>query len=149
MLGMGLVVDIIWWQMGDDQFSIEQRRGMLFVMLIISGWTTLLDEILNLPHEKPTALMEYRSRCYDWLTYHLTLEIAEWPWRLLSTLILSFVCYFAVGLNINGFPIFVSALFLYTLAFSALGLFFSVMLWDIRAIAISVPLIFCPFISPP
>ena len=94
-----ILIDLIFWDLGEDIQSVQDRNGVLFficVNLIAAG---MVNVMLTFPVERALFLREYSNNMYGCLTYFYGKVISEIPNHLIWPLYESFAVYFAIGLQ--------------------------------------------------
>eukprot|EP00762_Andalucia_godoyi_P008328 ANDGO_07356.mRNA.1 Protein white len=94
---MGLIIGLIFFQLGTDQNGVQNRTGAMFMLVTNVAFGSITTVIMTFPKEKPIMLREHAAGLVHTLPYFLSKTLAEIPFQLLSPLLLQVVSYFLIG----------------------------------------------------
>lgn len=94
---IGLLVGSLYWQLGSDQASIQNRTGALFFILINQAFATF-PSLQGFIEGRELFLRERGAGCYSPIAYFLATSLVEVPLNCFWPLVLSLVCYWMIGL---------------------------------------------------
>ena len=117
-----LLIGGIFSNIGDDQESIQNRKGLLFFIPINLAFSTLICVTNTFPKEKNVINRERTANAYTTLPYLASKFLIEIPLTTLPGLVYGCVVYWIVGLNPKTFGFFLLILMFETLVATALGL---------------------------
>lgn len=117
-----LLIGGIFSNIGDDQESIQNRKGLLFFIPINLAFSTLIGVTNTFPKEKNVVNRERTANAYTTLPYLASKFLIEIPLTILPGLVYGCVVYWIVGLNPKTFGFFLLILMFETLVATALGL---------------------------
>jgi len=122
-----LLIGGIFSNIGNDQESIQNRKGLLFFIPINLAFSTLIGVTNTFPKEKNVVNRERTANAYTTLPYLASKFLIEIPLTALPGLVYSCVVYWIVELNPDTFGYFILILMFETLVVTALGLGISAM----------------------
>ena len=143
------MTNLVYERLGTGIGSIQNRTGVLFFMCInciVNG----INAVVNLfPDERGVFLREQSSGMYSVLSYFSAKYTAEIPRFIIVPSILTLVCYFILGLNLNSWDK-LAMFWLITVTLyansSAMGLFIGAIFED-KVVAVAMtPAFFVPTI---
>ena len=103
LLSTALIVDYFFWDIGTLGLkAMNNRCGLIFFILSFTNFCDVLTCVLALPSMRHIVLKEYHSNMYGILPYFLSLNIGDFLYGIVSTLIFVSSIYWGVGLNTNS-----------------------------------------------
>jgi ATP-binding cassette, subfamily G (WHITE), member 2 len=108
---IALLVGSIYFQIGDDQGSIQDRVGALFFVMTNNAFS-MIGSLNIFLQERDLFNRERASGCYRTSTYFLSKTFVEAPILLLFPLVFGCIAYYMVGFNPNPecFGVFIATL---------------------------------------
>ncbi|CAG9328666.1 unnamed protein product [Blepharisma stoltei] len=98
-IGMAVILDLIFNNLGHDARSIQNRNGVLFELSLLSITFGSQNSSLAFPSERPIFLKETQQRVYWSGPYYLAKTISEMPSVIIPITIQCLMVYWAIGLN--------------------------------------------------
>ena len=97
----GLLIDILFHNLGHNTSAVQSREGVLFFSTIVFIMFGSLANNMSFPSERPIFLKDYKDGLYGVIPYFLSKMTSELPGQLLCVLLFTLTAYFAVNLNTN------------------------------------------------
>jgi len=116
------IIGGIYSNIGNDQVSIQNRKGVLYLLLVNSGFITIGPVAATFPLEKLVVARERTVQAYSTLAYFIAKVLVEIPLNLLPTLLYAVIAGLLIGLNPTTFGYYILIFMMYTLVIVALGL---------------------------
>jgi hypothetical protein len=88
-----LIIGGIYSNIGDSQTSIQNRKGLLFFVVINMAFNTVISVFNTFPKEKEIVNRERSGNAYDTLSYFLAKVVVEIPLNVLPPFVYSCVVY--------------------------------------------------------
>merc|ERR1712130_231031 len=95
---MAIAIAILWWQIDNDQSSIQDRAGVVFIVLLSSAFPEAMGGLLIFPQEREIFRRERRAGMYPLSAYYFGKQIAEFPLQVMMPALFATVVYWLVGL---------------------------------------------------
>merc|ERR1712137_1367000 len=95
---MAIAIAILWWQIDNDQSAIQDRAGVVFIVLLSSAFPEAMGGLLIFPQEREIFRRERRAGMYPLSAYYLGKQIAEFPLQVMMPALFATVVYWLVGL---------------------------------------------------
>jgi len=92
-----LLIGLLYLNMGNNQSSISDRNGAVFVIMMNNFLSSLSSVILAFSSEKTVVLRETATGLYNPATYFLSKTMCEYPIQLSFPLVNSSIIYFLSG----------------------------------------------------
>jgi ABC-type multidrug transport system permease subunit len=92
-IAISIIVGGIYSNIGYSQLSIQNRSGVLFLILISQGFQSLLAVLNSFPSEKRIVRRERSGRAYTTISYFCAKVAVELPLNLVLTIFYSCICY--------------------------------------------------------
>jgi len=141
------IIGGIYSNIGDDQTSIRNRQGLLFVIVINQAFNGVMGVLNTFPKEKLIVNRERSNNAYDTLSYFCAKFFAELPLNLVPCLIFGCIVYWLVGLNPDRFGEFLLILMFQVVTAISLGLAISAFCpTPEAAMTLGVPMVIIPLI---
>eukprot|EP01129_Flabellula_baltica_P009537 TRINITY_DN390_c0_g1_i1.p1 TRINITY_DN390_c0_g1~~TRINITY_DN390_c0_g1_i1.p1 ORF type:complete len:613 (-),score=120.87 TRINITY_DN390_c0_g1_i1:68-1906(-) len=121
---IGFVIGLIYWDLGNDQTSIQDRTGVLFFMVINSFFAGLLGPFRNVIVESRVFYFQVQEGLHSIGPYYFSRVMWQIPQILISNLLVTSVTYFMVGFQLDFLKFVVFYLGVCCLTWSSLGLGF-------------------------
>jgi ABC-type multidrug transport system ATPase subunit len=99
MIGSGVLVDLIFHDLGHDSQGVQARQGVLFFLLIQFIMLGLISNSITFNMEKPLFKKEYKEGLYGVIPYYASKILSELPSQIISMIIYVLLMYFAISLN--------------------------------------------------
>ncbi|KAJ3046553.1 hypothetical protein HK097_000762, partial [Rhizophlyctis rosea] len=96
-----LLIGFVFFQIGNDQASVQNRTGVLFFICINQTFSWLMPIITVFPLERRIILRERAARSYRTSSIFLAKAISQWPLAAIASLVLTAAVYWLIGLNPN------------------------------------------------
>eukprot|EP00762_Andalucia_godoyi_P008326 ANDGO_07316.mRNA.1 ABC transporter G family member 16 len=106
VLFIALLVGILFWKLGDNQQSVQNRSGAIAFLVINSSFSALAAIIFVFPREKPIYQREFAAGMYNSFSYFISRSLAEFPLMLFFPLLLNVVVYWMVGFQDTAWSFF-------------------------------------------
>jgi ABC-type multidrug transport system ATPase subunit/ABC-type multidrug transport system permease subunit len=106
---MSLIIGFVFWQLGNDQKSIQSRTGAIFMVVTNAAFMSLATVAAVFPKEKPVFVREYQSGMYRMLPYVLSKMISDFPYAVIFPFLAQLIWYFAIGFQNDVSSFFVMA----------------------------------------
>eukprot|EP01040_Poterioochromonas_malhamensis_P000564 gene564-604_t len=116
------IVGAMYSSNGNDQSSIRDREGLLFVITINQSFNNVIGVLNSFPKEKIIVSRERSTGAYDTLSYFTAKFIAETPINVFPSFVYGCIVYWIVGLNSATFGYFILILLLLAATAISLGL---------------------------
>jgi ABC-type multidrug transport system ATPase subunit len=149
MIFFGFLVDALYRHINNGITGIQDRIGVLFLLVSMSGFTSITGSLGTFSQEKPVFLRERLSKSYSPGAYFWGRATSELPFLLAYPIILIGLVYWVIGLNdldMDKFLITVAFHILTWLAGSAYGLFLSTVISRLEVALAMVPALVIPFL---
>ncbi|KNH09643.1 ABC transporter [Perkinsela sp. CCAP 1560/4] len=98
-IAFGLFVGIVFYSLGDDQTSVQDRMGLFFLLGSNAVFAGAGNVINTFAVEKGVFLREQQSHAYSPLCYFLGKTLGELPFGILNSTVLVSIVYFLTGLT--------------------------------------------------
>mmetsp|Transcript_23759 Transcript_23759/g.42102 ORF Transcript_23759/g.42102 Transcript_23759/m.42102 type:complete len:653 (+) Transcript_23759:149-2107(+) len=96
---VAVITSLVWFQMADDEKTIEDRVGCIFFILIFWAFFPMFAAVNTFPPERAVLMRERSQGQYRLSAYYVAKVVAEMPLNFLNpTIFLSYV-YWMAGLN--------------------------------------------------
>ncbi|XP_004343059.2 ABC transporter [Capsaspora owczarzaki ATCC 30864] len=145
---LGLLVGLIFLQIGDDQASVQNRTGALFFVATNIIMTGTMGTMTVFSTEKNVFLREFSSRYYKLFPYFASKILVELPFNIFFPFLYVAILYFLIGFQATATKFFIMAFTTVLLANcgAAFGLLVGSMTSDLTVAMASVPMILLPLI---
>eukprot|EP00005_Dracoamoeba_jomungandri_P007043 CAMPEP_0174274676 /NCGR_PEP_ID=MMETSP0439-20130205/58844_1 /TAXON_ID=0 /ORGANISM="Stereomyxa ramosa, Strain Chinc5" /LENGTH=696 /DNA_ID=CAMNT_0015366603 /DNA_START=54 /DNA_END=2144 /DNA_ORIENTATION=- len=94
---VALLVGVLFFDLGNDQQSIQDRQGALFFCLSNQAVNALMLAILTLPLDKAIFIREHSSGMYSSLPYYLAKSITDIPFQIFFPFLFGTITYWMIG----------------------------------------------------
>lgn len=144
------MISSVFWQLAPDTYEgVYARIGFIFFASINIFMIQIFGTILSFPIERAVFIRENSSSMYSPGSYFLAKNIMETPMVILSSSILLTICYFTVGMRLDGaqyFFLYLAGFVLEALTSQSLGYMLGTLFTNVSAAMGSVNIIVMPFI---
>lgn len=122
---IGILVSLIFWNMGNDRQGVNGKAGLFFFMSMNQTMASMYSVLLTFIIERPIFLREYSNKMYGLSTYFISKSVIEAPFQLIFPIVISFLMYFTTGLTweIERFSIFVLVMISVVFCSTSVGFF--------------------------
>lgn len=96
---LAVIVSVIWFQVPDDERSVNDRHGYFFFVSIFWAFQPLIVATLSLPAEHNVISKERRSGSYHLSAYYLAKLFSELPLVIILPSIFYIITYWCGGFN--------------------------------------------------
>jgi len=118
----GLIIGGIYSNIGNDQESVQNRKGVLYFLIVNGGFITIGGVVSTFAVEKLVVARERSVQAYSTLAYFFAKVLVEMPFNLLPAVIYAVIAGQLIGLNPDTFGYFILILMMYSMVIVALGL---------------------------
>jgi ABC-type multidrug transport system permease subunit len=108
-LFLGILVGLIFLQLGDDQRSIQNRNGSLFFLAVNSLFGPAISVLSVFAKEKDVFLREHLGGYYSLPAYLMSKIVVELPYQILFPFMYSVIVYFMIGYQMDAGRFFIFA----------------------------------------
>ncbi|KAG8343829.1 putative ABC transporter ABC 2 type transporter [Trypanosoma vivax] len=146
-LSFSLLGGLIFLNLSSDLNGIQDREGVLFMVVMNHGMGQAFAEISFFFERKALFIREQQSGTYPPIVYLIARTLVWTPYRLLFILMESFILYYLSGLyrSAEAFFIYAAVVGLLTEVSGTLGLLFGAFLGSSVSAVGAAPLILLPF----
>ena len=99
---ISVLFGLIFLQLANDQAGIQNKNGILFLMLINSSFSNLFATINKYSFELPIMLREHRDGMYRVIAYFSAKTLIDLPLYILITFLYVTIIYWMTNLNNDG-----------------------------------------------
>jgi len=119
------IIGFVFYQIGDDQSTITDRAGLLFMVIVNQIFGSVFGTIASFGTERPVLLKERNSRLYRVSPYYFTKSLADFIVNAIVPICFGIIVYWLAGLRRDfcKFLIFEATLVLVTWSALSLALF--------------------------
>jgi ATP-binding cassette subfamily G (WHITE) protein 2 len=144
----GLLLGFIYYQLGRSQTNIQDRKGILFFVLINGSFGQLASVQFTFPVEKDIVGRERQGHLYHISAYYISKVASEIPIKILFPLINATLLYWIAGLKkeFTAYVIFVVIMISVALCATAMGLAISALAPTVSAASAMSPSIMIIFL---
>ena len=142
-----LVVNLLYWQVGEDKAGVQNRRGGIFFLCLVMGFAGVNQVVLAFPAERGVFLREVNNHMYSVGAYYWGKVITELPATIFFPFVVTVITYWAVGLNMEHWSkplIFWLTFILMFNAAMGLGYILGTSITNKAVVAVLTPLIIVP-----
>jgi len=145
---VGVLLSLIWFRVGKDQNSVQDRVGVLFFITTNGMMMNTMGVLSTFGDERGAVLREQENGLYCTLPYFLARTSVDLPLKVIGPVILSTIAYWCVGLQptFDKFAKFVGMNILLALAGNGMGLFFACVFPNIQIALAVAPLCVLPLV---
>jgi len=94
----GIIVALIFANLTNDVTGIADRMGLLFLIIVNGGFSSVMSMITNFPPLKAVFIRDQQSGAYSPFLFFLTMSIAELPLQIISCFLQAVVVYWSAQL---------------------------------------------------
>jgi len=99
---IGVILILIYGQLGHDEKAIQSRNGVLFMSMLIMMFQNTTGVALLFPEERNVFIREQGNRMYGILPYFVSKCLCQLPVTIIFVTIFELTTYFILELNTNG-----------------------------------------------
>eukprot|EP00005_Dracoamoeba_jomungandri_P002507 CAMPEP_0174254988 /NCGR_PEP_ID=MMETSP0439-20130205/4318_1 /TAXON_ID=0 /ORGANISM="Stereomyxa ramosa, Strain Chinc5" /LENGTH=591 /DNA_ID=CAMNT_0015336919 /DNA_START=239 /DNA_END=2011 /DNA_ORIENTATION=- len=92
-----LLVGILYYDIGSNQQSIQDREGSLFFCIVNQAMSAMMVASLTLPAAKAVFIREHSSGAYSTLPYYLAKSFTDIPFQIIFPALFGTIVYCMVG----------------------------------------------------
>lgn len=143
----GGIIDMLFYNLTDDQKGIQNRYGLFFMLNIVLFISGIVQIILTFPLQRAVFLKEKGTDMYGTFTYFWAKILPELYLEVLVPTLMFLMIYWACDLNTSSYDKPLTFWGICLLAHSAggsIGLFMGCIVTNVDAIAAFIPMIFFP-----
>lgn len=145
---IGLLVGLVYLQLGNNQSSIRDRQGALFFLITTQVMSALMGVLLTFPLERALLIREQSNGMYSVINYFLGKFISSVPLDIFFSVMFSVIVYWMVGFNTTGaapFFMFLLTVFSLVMCSGSMGLLLGSMLPNAEVAVSVAPIAIIPF----
>lgn len=142
-----LIITVIWWDVGNDQNSVQDRAGVIFFLAANGLMQNVMGVLTTFANERAAVLREQENGMYQTLPYFLARILVDLPLKIVCPVLMGSIGYWTVGLQADGMR-FLSCLVtmvLLALSGNAIGLFLACLFSDVALALMVAPMVILPF----
>ena len=145
-IAFAFIISTIWWQLGDDQDSVQDRNGVLFFMSANGMMSSIMGVLSTFGNERSTFIRDYENQLYKVGPYLFAKIACEAPFYFVIPLIGATIMYFCVGFQATAAKYVNTAIVMITLNYAgmSMGLILASTFADIAVALLVAPLIIMP-----
>jgi ABC-type multidrug transport system ATPase subunit len=125
-LFLGLIIGLIYLQIGLTQQSVQDRQGLLYLLVVNQAFGGMFSALILFQQEKEIFYSERRAGLYRVSSFFISKFFSELPWTFLTPLLFGTVCYFMAGLQMSAEKYGINMLALCFTALAAQGMGFAI-----------------------
>lgn len=147
VLFLGIILGLIFYNVGNTQREIQNRLGALFFVLVNQSFESVLAIVNTFPAEKSVFFREHSNNMYRTISFYFSKVVADLPFQIIFPCVFGTIVYWMVGFQSDAekFFIFLTVVILCANIGSGLGFVLGTLARD-TSVAISlVPLTVLPF----
>lgn len=99
VLVISVIIDLIFYDLGKDFRSVQNRNGILFEINLLALVFGSQNASLVFPTERPLFVKETSQRIYGPGSYYIAKSISEIPYIVIAMTLQALIVYWALGLN--------------------------------------------------
>ena len=141
------MINCIYWDLGNDEQSIQSRSGVLFFLTIVCTFFSVQFVILVFPDERPVFTKEISNGLYSPISYFIAKLVSEIPMITIFATLVTCICYFAVDLSTESTDkpfIFFAAFLLQIFVGTGIGFLAGILIANKEVAAGILPLLIVP-----
>ncbi|CEL98098.1 unnamed protein product [Vitrella brassicaformis CCMP3155] len=143
---LGLLVGLIFYQLGDGQRSVQDKNGGIFFIVTNQSIMGIFGVLQVFPMERPIAMREHESGSYSTTAYFLCKILSNIPFQIIFPALFCSISYWMMGLNPDGVTFILSVLIIILTANAAISLGYLV---STACTSVAVALALGPLIAMP
>eukprot|EP00475_Leptophrys_vorax_P023598 TRINITY_DN3229_c0_g1_i3.p1 TRINITY_DN3229_c0_g1~~TRINITY_DN3229_c0_g1_i3.p1 ORF type:complete len:687 (+),score=141.68 TRINITY_DN3229_c0_g1_i3:16-2076(+) len=145
---VALIIGWVYFDLGTDQASIQNRAGLLFFVIVQQGFALSQTVVDRFPAERVIFARENGGGFYGSTAYYLSKNIAELPISFFITISYGSIMYWMTGLQSDAGKFFIFLLTMVGTAFSAegVGFFISTISPNVMIANLLTPIILITFL---
>ncbi|GMH52576.1 hypothetical protein TrRE_jg4903 [Triparma retinervis] len=145
-IAFAFIISTIWWQLGDNQNSIQDRNGVLFFMSANGMMSSVMGVLSTFGNERASFIRDYENQLYKVGPYLLAKVACEAPFYFFIPLTGATIMYFCVGFQNAASKYLNTAIVMVTLNYAgmSMGLILASLFSDIAVALLVAPLIIMP-----
>jgi len=143
---LGVLMGLIFLQLGNDQRGIQDRQGSLFFVAVNGIMTSTMGVLSIFAAEKAVFIREYESGLYRLPAYFLSRTFVELPFKIVFPIIGGTILYWTVGYQdvATKYILFTFIMIILENCGTALGIFVASFFEDIAVALAVVPMFLMP-----
>lgn len=95
----GIIAGLIFINLGNDVQSMQDRIGLLFMVVANRGFSAAMMMINTFPRDKAVFIREQQAAAYSPLLYYLSKYVSELPVQLIGSMLETIIVYFMTDLH--------------------------------------------------
>ena len=137
----------IWWDVGNDQNSVQDRAGVIFFLAANGLMQNVMGVLTTFANERAAVLKEQENGMYQTLPYFLARILVDLPLKIVCPVLMGSIGYWTVGLQADGMRFLNCLVTMVLLALSgnAIGLFLACLFSDVALALMVAPMVILPF----
>jgi len=143
---LGVLMGLIFLQVGNDQRGIQDREGSLFFVAVNGIMTSTMGVLSIFAAEKSVFIREYESGLYRLPAYFLSRTVVELPFKIVFPIIGGTILYWVIGYQAlaSKYVLMVFIMVILENCGTALGIFVASFFSDIAVALAVVPMFLMP-----
>lgn len=140
------ILSLIWWQVGKDQNSVQDRSGVIFFMTANIMMNNIMGVLTTFGNERGAVLREQENNMYTTLPYFLARITVDVPLKIFCPVLFGTISYWIVGFQADAILYLWAMLVLVLLALTgnAMGLCLACIFPDVAIALMAAPLFILP-----
>eukprot|EP00929_Paragymnodinium_shiwhaense_P048241 TRINITY_DN24414_c0_g1_i1.p1 TRINITY_DN24414_c0_g1~~TRINITY_DN24414_c0_g1_i1.p1 ORF type:complete len:663 (+),score=98.59 TRINITY_DN24414_c0_g1_i1:38-2026(+) len=145
---MGLILSLIWFQVGHDQTGVQDRAGVLFFITTNGVMMNIMGVLTTFANERGAVIREQENGMYTILPYFLSRVLVDIPLKFLGPFLFGTEVYWLVGFqnDVSHYLSFIFITILLALAGNGMGLCLACAFPDVTVALAVAPLMILPLI---
>lgn len=140
------LVSVLFWDLGDDQASIQNRGGAIFFITNAAAFLACLSAVTGFSNDRLVFLREQAAGAYGPAVYYAARSVLDVPVDLVAGVLFSAIVYFSAGFQSDAskFGVFTLTVALLFSAGTSIGLAIGALVPYAELAAVATPLALSP-----
>ncbi|KCV70449.1 hypothetical protein H696_02791 [Fonticula alba] len=100
-LAMGLAVGVVFYALGSDQVSVQDRFGLCYIVSTLFPFMVILSTVAKFHADRPTFYTERQDGLYRLFPFYMARILADLPFDIGFSLLYSIPIYLLAGLDLE------------------------------------------------